>query len=127
MGDIGRLSADGTLELLDRVVDRAEGTESMLELEDEVLEQLPDLMEFVLLKDVGDDLILAVACPRDGGLDARRVSDAMARAGLAAVPLRIIPWESMPVTGSYKVRRQVLRGRLTAPDAGAPVMSEARS
>ncbi len=128
MGDVGRLSAGGTLMLLDRLIDQAEGTDSVLELEDELLDQLPELVEFVLLKEVGDHPLLAVACPRDGGIDTSRVTGAMARAGLGAVPLRVMPWESMPLTGSYKVRRRVLRARLTAaPDAGAAVMSQARS
>ncbi len=128
MGDIGRLSADGTLMLLDRVIDQAEGTDSVLELEDELLDQLPELVEFVLLKEVSGHPLLAVACPRADGIDASRITSAMARAGLEAVPLRIMAWESMPLTGSYKVRRRVLRARLTATaDADAAVMSQPRS
>ena len=66
MGDIGRINPDGSLELLDRLVDHAEGTDSFLEVEDAVLDRLPELIELVMLKEVGGHDVVAVACPRDG-------------------------------------------------------------
>lgn len=127
MGDIGRLAQDGTLELLDRIVDHAEGTDSILEIEDGLLESLTELIELVLLKDVGSSELVAVACPRDdGGFDLGRFGDAVARTPLGSVPVYVMPWESLPVTGSYKVRRPALRALLAAPGAPAVIMPAPR-
>jgi len=127
MGDIGRLSEDGSLELLDRIVDHAEGMDSILETEDGLLDCLTELVELVLLKDVAGHELVAVACPRDGGgIDLRRFRDAIAQTRLGAVPVYVMPWESLPVTGSYKVRRPALRARLAAPGAPAPIMPAAQ-
>ncbi|MFJ5549103.1 class I adenylate-forming enzyme family protein [Streptomyces sp. NPDC093225] len=112
MGDIGRILPDGSLELLDRVVDHIDGVGSLLEKEDHLLEALPELVELVLIQS-GDGALLAVACPRPGSApDAGRFHAAAAEAGLPDVEVRFWDWEAVPVTGSYKVRRSVLRERL---------------
>lgn len=127
MGDIGRRTEDGRLELLDRIVDHAEGMQSILEIEDSLLESLTELVELVLVKDVGGHELIAVACPRDGaGIDLGRFRDAIAQTSLGAVPVYVMPWEWLPVTGSYKVRRPALRARLSAPGAPAPIMPAAQ-
>jgi acyl-coenzyme A synthetase/AMP-(fatty) acid ligase len=128
MGDIGRLSSAGTLELLDRIVDHTEGTDSILEVEDELLDSLTDLVELVLLKEVAGHDVVAVVCPRDGGdVDLGRFHDATMKTALGPVPVYVMAWESLPVTGSYKVRRLSLRARLSAPDAPAPIMPDAQA
>ena len=118
MGDIGRLTADGSLELLDRITDHAEGTDSFLEIEDQLLDQLPELLELVLLKAVGDLDVVAVACAREGeSFDHARFREAVAGTSLREVPVFPMAFEELPLTGSYKVRRAVLRERLVAGDA----------
>lgn len=118
MGDIGRITADGSLELLDRVIDHADGTDSFLEVEDVLLERLPELIELVLLKSVGEHDVVAVACTREGeAFDPERFRAAVRGTSLGSVPVYLLDWEQMPLTGSYKVRRTVLRTRLA--DAGA--------
>jgi acyl-coenzyme A synthetase/AMP-(fatty) acid ligase len=113
MGDLGRMKPDGSLELLDRIIDHAQDTDSLLEKEDVLLELLPELLELVLVSSVGDAELVAVACPRDGiVLDAERFRAAAAAAGLDKVPLHVWRFEDLPLTGSYKVRRGVLRERL---------------
>lgn len=122
MGDIGRITADGSLELLDRLVDHAEGTDSFLEVEDAVLDRLPELIELVMLKAVNGHDIVAVACPRDGGdLDPGRLLDALRSTSLGAVPAYVMNFDDLPLTGSYKVRRLLLRSRLIASGAAPTV------
>ncbi|MFG3154498.1 class I adenylate-forming enzyme family protein [Streptomyces sp. NPDC048219] len=126
MGDIGRLLDDGSLELLDRSVEHVDGVGSLLEKEDHLLEALPELVELVLVKD-DDGTVFAVACPRPGTTpDAGRFRAVAAEAGLPGLRVRFWEWEAMPVTGTSKVRRSVLRRRLagsvhrTAAPATAP-------
>lgn len=122
MGDIGRINPDGSLELLDRLVDHAEGTDSFLEIEDAVLDRMPELIELVMLKDVGEHAVVAVACPRDGEtLDAERLLEALGSTSLGAVPVFVMGFDELPLTGSYKVRRLLLRSRLAASGAAPTV------
>jgi acyl-coenzyme A synthetase/AMP-(fatty) acid ligase len=113
MGDIGRLTEDGALELLDRIVEHVDGTDSLLAKEDELLERLPELVELVLVKGRKPGEIFAVACARAGVQgDPEHFKEVAAELGLGHVPVHFWPWEALPMTGSYKVRRGVLRDRL---------------
>jgi len=116
MGDIGRVLPDGSLELLDRIVDHAGDVESLLVAEDKLLDMFPELIEVVLIKLGEDDgSLAAVACPAPGTqLDVPRFQEAARELSLGLVPVHVWPWESLPLTGSYKVRRMHLRKRLTA-------------
>lgn len=123
MGDIGRFAPDGSLELLDRIVEHVDGTDSLLEKEDQLLDRLPELVELVLVKTEDGAEVFAVACPRAGAVPSvERFQDAAAEVGLGRIPVRFWEWEALPITGSYKVRRGVLRQRLAAriARAGAP-------
>jgi acyl-coenzyme A synthetase/AMP-(fatty) acid ligase len=114
MGDLGRMMPDGSLELLDRIVDHADGVESMLVAEDRLLDRFPELVEVVLVN-VDGARLTAIACPAPGHLlDAARFLDAARELGLGPLRLHVWPWESMPLTGSYKVRRLQLCRRLAA-------------
>ncbi|MEU9980233.1 class I adenylate-forming enzyme family protein [Streptomyces sp. NPDC050856] len=120
MQDVGRLLENGELELLDRVVDRADGVASLLEAEDALLEALPPLCEVVLVKPEGDSLA-AVVCVRDGSpLDREAWDRAAGRLGLAGVPVHETRWEDIPFTGSWKVRRRLLARSLAGRPAAAP-------
>ncbi len=120
MGDLGRMKPDGSLELLDRAIDHARDTDSLLEKEDVLLELLPELLELVLVSSVGTAELVAVACPRDGTvLDAGRFEAAGAAVGLDKIPLHVWRFEDLPLTGSYKVRRGVLRQLLLDQAASA--------
>ena len=128
MGDIGRFAPDGSLELLDRIVEHVDGTDSLLEKEDQLLDRLPELVELVLVKTEDGAEVFAVACPRAGAAPSLdRFQDAAVEVGLGRIPVRFWEWEALPITGSYKVRRGVLRQRLaariarTAPAAGIEV------
>ncbi|MER5733825.1 AMP-binding protein [Streptomyces sp. NPDC002138] len=122
MGDIGRLLEDGSLELLDRVVDHVDGVGSLLEKEDHLLEALPELVELVLIR-TDDGALIAVACPRPGTTpDVERFHAAAKEVGLPETEVRFWDWEAVPVTGSYKVRRAVLRRRLAGRVRPAPAV-----
>ncbi|MFE2105212.1 class I adenylate-forming enzyme family protein [Kitasatospora sp. NPDC059463] len=126
MGDIGRQLPDGSLELLDRVVEHVDGVDSLLEKEDHLLESLPELVELVLIR-AEDGGVFAVACPRAGSApDRERFLAAAAEAGLPEITVFFWEWEAMPVTGSYKVRRAVLRRRLGSRLDRAAVPAGAR-
>jgi fatty acid CoA ligase FadD22 len=103
-------------------VDHAEGTDSFLEVEDTVLDRLPELIELVMLKAVGGHDVVAVACPREGEvLDPGRLLEALRETSLGAVPVYVMDFDDLPLTGSYKVRRLLLRSRLVASGAAPTV------
>ncbi len=116
MGDVGRLLPDGAVELLDRVIDHIDGTDSLLEVEDTLLDRLPELVELVLVRTREGGGLVAIACPRAGSdCSAERFDKAVAELGIREpIPVRFWDWEALPLTGSYKVRRGVLRRRLAA-------------
>jgi acyl-coenzyme A synthetase/AMP-(fatty) acid ligase len=120
MGDLGRLLEDGSLELLDREVHHVDGVDSLLAAEDRLLEELPELVELVIVKTEADRLV-AVACARPGAAgDSTKFREAAQRLGLGELPVRFWDWEALPLTGSYKVRRGVLRQRLSRSLGAAP-------
>jgi fatty acid CoA ligase FadD22 len=119
MGDVGRLTPDDSLELLDRVVEHQEETDSLLEKEDLLLDLLPEILELVLVPPDDGGQLAAVACLRAGEeLPGDRFREAAAKAGLADLPLHLCRWEDLPLTASYKVRRGVLRARLGEASGG---------
>jgi acyl-coenzyme A synthetase/AMP-(fatty) acid ligase len=108
MGDIGRRRWHGGIELLDRHIDQVEGIESCIELEDLLLARLPQANEVVVLGDL-ENCPRAVVCTH--GNQPLAASDwAAAVTGLPRLgpPLQL-PWERLPRTGTWKVRRQHLR------------------
>jgi acyl-coenzyme A synthetase/AMP-(fatty) acid ligase len=125
MGDVGRLLPDGSLELLDRVVEQVDGVGSLLEIEDGLLEDLPELVELVLVR-AEDGGVIAVGAPRAGvRVEPERIRAAAETAGLSDVRVRLWDWEALPLTGSYKVRRGILRERLaTSFQHAAPTSTE---
>jgi acyl-CoA synthetase (AMP-forming)/AMP-acid ligase II len=123
MGDVGRVLADGSLELLDRIIDHVEGVESLLVAEDRLLDRFPGLVEIILVPN-GSGGLDAVACPAPGrALSVEGLLDAARELGLGPVQVHVWPWESMPLTGSYKVRRLELRQRLATASRPAASVS----
>jgi acyl-coenzyme A synthetase/AMP-(fatty) acid ligase len=114
MGDAGRMSSDGSVELLDRIVDQVDGTDSLLAVEDALLDRLPELAELVIVRPVSGGDMIAVACPRAGSeVSAELFAKVQAGLGIEEkIQVRFWDWEALPLTGSYKVRRAILRRRL---------------
>ena len=109
-GDLGVLGKDGSLRLLDREVDRADGL-SCVATEDLLEQRLPQVQECVLLSRP-DAPPLPVVITADG----RLADDAWATAtrGLPelAEPV-VLSWDEVPRTGTAKVRRHELATQLT--------------
>lgn len=109
-GDIGVRRPGGSLEVLDREVDRLP-EHSCLALEDVLEERLPRAEECVLLARK-DEPPLPVVITRDAALC--DVEWRQACAGLPALPEPVVlGWDEVPRTGTGKVRRQALLHRLT--------------
>lgn len=123
MQDVGRTCPDGTIELLDRVVDQADAHLSLIALEDELLDALPELAEVVLVKP-SHGRLAAVVCLRPGeSLDRNRWSAVADGLGIQDVAVHEWIWDELPFTGSWKVRRHQLARtvRLRESESGTMV------
>jgi acyl-coenzyme A synthetase/AMP-(fatty) acid ligase len=107
-GDIGYLTRSGRTMLSDRHIDRIPGVDSCLEVEDRLLDALPELTEVALLN-IGGEPVPVVCTAGDAPLDRARWSDAARSFGGTALAAPVhLPWDAVPRTGTYKVRRQAL-------------------
>ncbi|MGF1428821.1 class I adenylate-forming enzyme family protein [Kitasatospora sp. LaBMicrA B282] len=111
-GDLGVRTWDGRLLLLDREVDQVPGL-SCVELEDVLHDRLPELTEAVLLDAGPGRPPLPVLVTADGTLDPARWAGAVHDLPELAEPL-LLGWDSLPRTGTGKVRRHELRSRYLA-------------
>jgi len=110
MGDWGRLRADGAIELLDRVVDRVPGVASTLALEDALLDRFPELQEALVLPGARRGVRVVVVARPGASADRALVGEAVEELGATPEEVVALAPEDLPVTGSKKVRRHVLRG-----------------
>lgn len=118
--DRGRRTWGGRLHLLDRQTDHLPGIDSVVEVEDVLLDRLPQLAEVVLV-DLGNGRPTPVICTvQNQPLDIHEW-----RAGTLDLPVLeeplVIPLESLPLTATWKVRRFLLRARLLADLHGRTV------
>jgi acyl-coenzyme A synthetase/AMP-(fatty) acid ligase len=122
MTDVGERGRWGCLHVLDREVDRTDGVESLLRAEDLLLERLDQATEVVLIPRPGA-IPLAVVCthgnePLAAGAWEEATRDLPAFDG----PVHM-PWDEVPHTQTWKVRRSALRELLAA--RVTPSVSEA--
>jgi acyl-coenzyme A synthetase/AMP-(fatty) acid ligase len=108
-GDIGVRTRGGMLRIIDREVDVIPGV-SGIELESVLLERLPDATEVIVLGVPGRPPV-PVLSTTDGTLDPAAWRRATADLPQLDDPV-LISWEDFPRTGTWKVRRPVLRERL---------------
>ena len=108
-GDIGVQGRGGMLRIIDREVDVIPGV-SGIELESVLLERLPDATEVIVLGVPGRPPV-PVLSTADGALDPAAWRRATADLPQLDDPV-LIGWEDFPRTGTWKVRRPVLRERL---------------
>jgi acyl-coenzyme A synthetase/AMP-(fatty) acid ligase len=108
-GDIGVQRRGGLLRIIDREVDVIPGV-SGIELESVLLERLPDTTEVIVLGVPGRPPV-PVLSTTDGTLDPAAWRRATADLPQLDDPV-LIGWEDFPRTGTWKVRRPVLRERL---------------
>lgn len=116
MGDVGRIRADGQLELLDREVDRVAGLESTLMLEDALLENFHGLAETVVLApmDSATRCTVITVAKAEHTVDLDAIEKFLVGRGIS--PVQILPMQQseLPLTGSKKVRRAALADQIKA-------------
>jgi acyl-coenzyme A synthetase/AMP-(fatty) acid ligase len=115
MGDLGVIDRTGSVRIVDREVDRIPGA-SGIELEDVLLDRLPDTTEVVVLAMPDGMPQPVVSTAGDRTLDAAAWESATADMPPMADPIRIA-WDEFPRTATWKIRRVELRERLR-PGAG---------
>lgn len=116
LGDMAVLNRWGVVRLIDREVDRIPGA-SALEIEDVLLDRLPDTTEVVVLS-VRGGLPQPVYSTRDDvPVAPERWRNATAGLPELAEPMHI-RWDEFPRTATWKVRRTLLREGLLAGTSG---------
>ncbi|MFF0494502.1 class I adenylate-forming enzyme family protein [Nocardia sp. NPDC004068] len=113
-GDIGYRDWLWRLRLVDREVDIIPGT-SGLALESTLLDRIPEATEVTVLG-VPGQLPVPVLCVDGDRLDERRWCAAVADLPPLADPI-IVPWQDLPRTATWKVRRHELRASVLGTDA----------
>ncbi|TVL91733.1 class I adenylate-forming enzyme family protein [Streptomyces sp. SAJ15] len=105
-GDVGERGRLGRLKLVDREVDIIPGT-SGIELESILLDRLPRASDVTVLG-VPGELPVPVLCMNDNRLDPEEWRAATRGLPELAAP-RLVPFEDVPRTATWKVRRLDLR------------------
>jgi acyl-coenzyme A synthetase/AMP-(fatty) acid ligase len=109
-GDLGILRPSGSVRLLDREVDRIPGA-SCIEIEDVLLDRLPQLTEIIVLS-VPDSLPApVVSTAGDAPIAAEDWATAAADLPPMQAPVKV-GWDEFPRTSTWKVNRNQLRARL---------------
>jgi acyl-coenzyme A synthetase/AMP-(fatty) acid ligase len=114
-GDLGERAGLGRFRLVDREVDMVPGM-SCIEVESTLLDRLERAAEVVVLA-VPDGPPVPVLCMRDDRLEPGEWARATDGLPDLAEP-RIVPWDDVPRTATWKVRRAELRERLLGAAAG---------
>lgn len=118
-GDLGLFNKWGAVRLVDREIDRIPGG-SGLELEDVLLDRLPQTTEVVVLAIAGDKPVPVLSTDGDVPLDQAEWNKAVADLPSLADPIQI-RWEDFPRTATWKIRRFVLREQLFSGASAAGV------
>ncbi|MFJ9721145.1 class I adenylate-forming enzyme family protein [Streptomyces sp. NPDC101209] len=116
LGDMAVVNRWGAVRLIDREVDRIDGA-SALEIEDVLLDRLPEATEVIVLSVQGGLPRPVYSTRDDAPVDAARWRAATAGLPELAEPLHI-RWEEFPRTATWKVRRVQLRRQLLAGTSG---------
>lgn len=109
-GDLGVINRFGATRLVDREIDRIPGA-SAIELEDVLLDRLPETTEVVVLAVAGQDPIPVLSTTSDIPLDRAAWARATQDLPPLAEPIQI-PWPEFPRTATWKIRRAQLREQL---------------
>lgn len=106
-GDIGYMTRTGRTILQDRHVDRIPGIDSCLDVEDRLIDALPEATEVALIK-LGDEAVPVVCTRGDRPLVEGRWAEATRALDVLLAPPIHLPWADVPRTGTFKVRRSAL-------------------
>lgn len=115
MGDVGYRSRWGCLHLLDREVDQIEGLDSILEIEDALMDRLPQLREIVVTRGTIALRQPIICTYGDAELPAEAWQAAIRGLPAMSSPLHC-SWQDIPQTATAKVKRIELQALL---DRGA--------
>ncbi|WP_190020376.1 class I adenylate-forming enzyme family protein [Streptomyces hiroshimensis] len=115
-GDVGYRTRFGCLHLLDREVDVLPAVGSTLEVEDRLMERLPELAEVVLVPGPRKEPVPVVCTRGDVPLDPARWASAAAEWPQLAGPVQL-PLSALPRTATMKVRRLELARSLGGASA----------
>jgi acyl-coenzyme A synthetase/AMP-(fatty) acid ligase len=109
-GDLGVINRWGAVRLVDREIDRIPGA-SGIELEDVLLDRLPETTEVVVLAVAGQEPVPVLSTVDDVPLDRVRWNQAVSDLPPMADPIQI-RWDQFPRTATWKIRRVQLRDQL---------------
>jgi acyl-coenzyme A synthetase/AMP-(fatty) acid ligase len=120
LGDVGWRDRRGRIHLADREVDQISDLDSSLELEDVLLDRLPDVCEVVIIPSDAGPPVPYVATRDDHPFD--RSQWAQAVAGLPELE-KPVQWRfnDFPRTGTWKIRRLEMREMLGTDAEPEPV------
>ncbi|MGW4364375.1 AMP-binding protein [Nocardia takedensis] len=110
LGDLGLINRWGAVRLIDREIDRLPDS-STIELEDALLDRLPETTEVIVLAMAGRKPQPVLSIDGDRALDRAEWARATSDMPELAEPIQI-KWEEFPRTGTWKVRRVALREQL---------------
>jgi acyl-coenzyme A synthetase/AMP-(fatty) acid ligase len=113
-GDLGVISRFGSVRLIDREVDRIEGASS-IELEDLLLDRLPETTEVVVLARSKKLAVPVLSTEKNMPVDPASWERATRDLPPLAPPIHI-RWDEFPRTATWKIRRVELRERLFAEE-----------
>lgn len=111
-GDLGVINRFGAVRVVDREIDQIPGG-SAIELEDVLLDRLPQTTEVVVLAVAGDLPVPVVSTASDLPLNREAWQQATADLPPLAGPVQL-RWEDFPRTATWKIRRHKLREQLRA-------------
>jgi acyl-coenzyme A synthetase/AMP-(fatty) acid ligase len=111
MGDVGHRTRRGCVHVLDREVDQIPDVPSNLQIEDVLLDRLPELTEVVVIPDAARHPV-PVICTHGG----RPIGSGRWAAATDGLPPLEPPvqrdWSSLPRTSTWKIRRLELAKQL---------------
>jgi acyl-coenzyme A synthetase/AMP-(fatty) acid ligase len=114
-GDLGVVSRTGAVRLVDREIDRIPGA-SAIELEDVLLDRLPQITEVVILPAAGQLPVPVLSTAADVPVSPAEWTRATADLPRLAEPIQI-KWNEFPRTCTWKIRRVQLREQLLGTSA----------
>jgi acyl-coenzyme A synthetase/AMP-(fatty) acid ligase len=109
-GDLGVLNRAGAVRLIDREIDRIPDG-SALEIEDVLLDRLPQTTEVIVLPVAGSSPVPVMSTADEEPIDPAAWLRATADLPVMAPPIHL-RWEDFPRTATWKIRRVELRRRL---------------
>jgi acyl-coenzyme A synthetase/AMP-(fatty) acid ligase len=122
-GDIGRPARFGSFELLDREIDRIEGVESCLLIEDKLFDRMPELTEIVIVADDASRPVPIVCTAGDVPIDPSAWRKATADLPQLGEPVHVNESE-LPRTESAKARRFLIAERTKGGDVDTVILRD---